>query len=195
MTDRMRAAGIPKRFWECSLESYQGDEDGPRSVRKWAVEFVETVDTSPQGAILVGKTGTGKTHVVCGILRATMERLPAFFSEFATAYQERVLYTTVSRMVQDIRDSWQNRSEKDARQKFKAPRLLVVDEIGAQSGTDFERNTLFDIIDARYGAEKPTILVSNLPMDQVETLVGERVIDRMREDGGKVFIFDWDSHR
>jgi hypothetical protein len=38
-------------------------------------------------------------------------------------------------------------------------------------------------------------VVSNLSMASLKEYVGERVIDRMKENGGKVIIFDWESHR
>ncbi len=73
--------------------------------------------------------------------------------------------------------------------------LLVIDEIGVQSGTDNERKILFEIIDSRYLQMAPTILLSNLEQTQVIDLVGERVVDRMYENKGGVLTFNWPSHR
>ena len=51
------------------------------------------------------------------------------------------------------------------------------------------------IVDARYErVRRPTILLSNLSKDELVGFLGERVFDRMREDGGKFVPFDWDSH-
>ena len=41
----------------------------------------------------------------------------------------------------------------------------------------------------------PTVLISNLGIDAIKDAVGERIIDRLREDGGDLVAFDWDSHR
>ena len=54
---------------------------------------------------------------------------------------------------------------------------------------------MFDIIDGRYQEMKPTILISNLAIAGIKDLIGERVIDRLREDGGKLVSFDWPSYR
>ena len=41
----------------------------------------------------------------------------------------------------------------------------------------------------------PTILLSNLPVEEVTGYLGERVVDRIREDGGRIVRFTWESHR
>ena len=42
---------------------------------------------------------------------------------------------------------------------------------------------------------KPTILLSNLNIEGLGEYLGERVMDRLREGGGKMIAFDWDSYR
>jgi DNA replication protein DnaC len=73
--------------------------------------------------------------------------------------------------------------------------LLILDEIGVQFGSETERNLLFDVLNERYEDCKPTLLLSNLPKQDVAKYLGERVMDRLREDGGRVVVFDWESHR
>ena len=73
--------------------------------------------------------------------------------------------------------------------------LLVIDEVGVQFGSDTEKMFMFDIIDGRYQEMKPTILISNLAIEGIKKLMGERIIDRLREDGGKAVSFDWPSYR
>lgn len=85
------------------------------------------------------------------------------------------------------------------------PDLLILDEVGVQFGSDTERLLLFDILNERYERRRPTILMSNLALDDAEeggrvvpgikSYLGERVFDRLREDGGQSVVFDWPSHR
>lgn len=63
-----------------------------------------------------------------------------------------------------------------------------------QFGSDAEKLILFEIINGRYEAVKPTILLSNLNIDGLKGYMGERVVDRLRE-GGKADRFDWPSYR
>ena len=73
--------------------------------------------------------------------------------------------------------------------------LLVIDEVGVQFGTDTEKMILFEILNERYENLKPTILISNLSIESLKKFTGDRVIDRMKENKGKVLIFNWNSAR
>ena len=64
-----------------------------------------------------------------------------------------------------------------------------------QFGSEFEKQILFDVLNERYEKLKPSILLSNIPREQLGEYLGERVTDRLRENGGKMIPFDWDSHR
>ena len=76
-----------------------------------------------------------------------------------------------------------------------SPDLLILDEVGVQFGSDAEKLILFEIINTRYQDMKPTILISNLTLVELGKYIGERVVDRMREGGGAILSFDWDSYR
>lgn len=67
--------------------------------------------------------------------------------------------------------------------------------MGVQFGSDFERNTMFDVLNERYERRKPTLFLSNLTKAEVTEFLGERVMDRLREDGGQVIPFTWESYR
>ncbi|VFR32492.1 DNA replication protein DnaC [plant metagenome] len=91
------------------------------------------------------------------------------------------------------RDSKEN--EADAIARLVEPDLLVLDEVGVQFGSETEKMYLFEIINGRYEALKPTIVISNLAKDALTEYLGERVVDRLREGGGRMVIFDWPSYR
>ena len=54
---------------------------------------------------------------------------------------------------------------------------------------------VFDVINGRYEEELPTVIISNLDVAGVKEIIGDRCIDRLRQDGGKVIAFDWESQR
>lgn len=98
-------------------------------------------------------------------------------------------------MVKDTYRRDSDTSESEIIKRLAFPHLLIIDEIGVQYGSDAEKNILFDIINERYESLRPTILISNLNLPKLAEYAGDRVIDRMKEGGGKVLIFDWKSHR
>lgn len=183
-------SGIPERFHSRTLDTYIAETEGQRKALSFAQKYADEFDVvlkTGRSALFVGKTGTGKTHMACGIALQIMQK-----------QHRTVLFTTVIRAIRRIKDTWAKGAEESEGQavaSFVEPDLLILDEIGVQFGTEFERNMLFDIINERYEKRRPTILMSNLLDQDVKAYLGERVIDRIREDGGRVVPFGWESHR
>lgn len=71
----------------------------------------------------------------------------------------------------------------------------MLDEVGVQFGSETEKLMLFDVLNERYEERRSTILLSNLDLNGVKGFLGERVFDRIREDGGQYIPFDWESFR
>lgn len=182
-------AQIPKRFRNRCLGNYAVNNPGQAKAmkisEKYLGQFTERFD-SGGGLVFMGKPGTGKTHLACAIGNSLVER------------GHRVLFTDVYDLIDTIKErafSEKVCSEREAVQAFVGVDLLILDEVGAQLGSEWERLTLFKVINERYKACVPTILITNLPHDDFKKYVGERIEDRMREGGGAFVNFDWDSHR
>lgn len=134
---------------------------------------------------MVGKTGTGKTHLACMIAK-----------QVAIQSRANVLYTTVARMSRYIRASFGKQceySQTEAFERYVKLDLLVLDEIGLNLSSGFERALLDELVDERSMRRAPTIMISNLHLPELEQMA-ERLMDRMRENG-QTMVFDWDSHR
>ncbi len=183
------AAGVPLRFRDRTLESYSAQTDAQKSALKWASDYAMQFDevlASGRGMLFLGRPGTGKTHLACAIANHLLLK------------GVDVYYATVQRALRRVKDTWNREAEETENAAVAAmtrPALLILDEIGVQFGSETERNLLFDILNERYERCKPTLLLSNLAKQDVAKYLGERVMDRMREDGGRVVTFDWDSHR
>ncbi|MBW5465953.1 ATP-binding protein, partial [Pseudomonas aeruginosa] len=86
-------------------------------------------------------------------------------------------------------------TERDALEELAGFDLLVIDELGAQSGTEYELGLLHEVIDRRYREMRPTVVVSNMSAQEVAKYIGDRAVDRLRENGGKAVGFTWGSAR
>ena len=167
---KIKTALIPERFKDRTLDSYIAKTSDQKTALAFAKEYAENFDQvmkTGRSAIFVGKVGTGKTHLAVGIALSIMEQ------------QRSPLFTTVQRLVRRVKDSWRTKEETE----------------GVQFGSEFEKQILFDVLNERYEKLKPSILLSNIPREQLGEYLGERVTDRLRENGGKMIPFDWDSHR
>jgi len=185
-------ACIPRRFQTRTLENYHAETAQQQKALDFAIEYAEGwEETQSYGrcALFVGKPGTGKTHLAVGIMTHIMRKNFGRVS---------VRFTSVSRIIRRLKDSYRKdgeESEVEVMRDYSKCALLVIDEVGVQFGTDFEKNTLFDIINDRYENMRPTVLTSNLSADGVREYLGERAFDRLRENGGKCIAFAWDSYR
>ena len=73
--------------------------------------------------------------------------------------------------------------------------LLVIDEIGMQSESRYEKVIINQIVDRRSSSKRPTGMLSNLDHAGMNALLGERVMDRMRLGNSLWVRFDWESYR
>lgn len=186
---RIGQAGIPERFRDRSLDRYVAECDGQKRAlafsRSYADGFCEAANVG-KSALFIGLPGTGKTHLAIGIALQVM-------TEGKTA-----MFATVMRAIRTVKDTWRKgaeQSETDAIQALVFPDLLILDEIGIQFGSEAEKLLLFDVLNERYERRRASILLSNLTAKEVSGYLGERIMDRLREDGGEVIVFDWASHR
>ncbi len=85
--------------------------------------------------------------------------------------------------------------ERDVISELAGADLLVIDEIGAQRGSEYEIGLLHEVIDKRYQLVLPTVIISNLLVDDLKGYIGERALDRLRQGGGKAVGFTWASAR
>jgi DNA replication protein DnaC len=189
LESRLKASRIPERFADKTLEGYQPDQQSSAAYAtclQYAENFLEY---RRKGACLIfcGNTGTGKSHLACAIAGYVMREKKA-----------SVVYSTVTGCIRRVKDTYSKvatEKESEAMQKFIAPDLLVLDEVGVQFGSETEKMILFEILNERYNAMKPTILISNLSLENLREFVGDRILDRMRENGGRLLKFEWSSHR
>lgn len=182
-------SGVPLRFQPASLENYIPPTEQAEAIlatlKSYTTNF-EKYRAKGLSLILCGTTGTGKTHLACAVLKG-----------IASEHGISGLYDTAYKAIQKVRATYRSHeeSEQQAVERYIAPALLVLDEIGVQYGTDSEKLILFSILNGRYEEMKPSLLVSNLTVDEIIDYLGDRVFDRMRENGGAVLAFNWTSHR
>jgi len=202
---RIGEAGIPERFQNRSLKSYVPTTKRQEKALEFSIAYADGFDEvlkTGRSAIFVGTPGTGKTHLTCGIGLRIMHR-----------DNRTVLFTSVYRAVRRIKETWHKGSvetESQVVEAFVFPDLLILDEVGQQFGSETEKLILFDILNERYEKRRPTLLLANIPLEDfrrkddspdaplrpgVISYLGERLIDRLREDGGEYVILDGESMR
>lgn len=110
------------------------------------------------------------------------------------------IYTRQSAMISHIREGYdeQNGQKEVGRRlkKYCETPWLVIDEVGRDRMTDFARETLAEIIDARYqdaiSGNSMTVLISN---DLPEEVLQPYLVDRIRDVKNKVLVYKSESLR
>lgn len=183
----MKQAAIPPRFLGRTLDGYQAELPEQEQALAIAKEYADSFEGALKGGrclIFCGKPGTGKTHLATGIAQQIIN------NGYTAAF------TRVMDAIRKIRDTYGTKdSESAVLKSFAVPDLLILDEVGMQRGTDDERVLLFEIINSRYEAMRPMILISNHALDGVRKFLGDRAFDRLKENGGRAVQFTWGSHR
>lgn len=186
---RFRLSGLPPRFAGKTFDAYVAETDAQRRALEVAEAYARSFPVSHEsGACLAfcGRAGTGKTHLAAAIADEVIRA--GYWVKFVGVMQ-------AIRSVKETFRKDSERSEKEALEEFLKYHLLILDEVGVQFGSDTEKLILFEIINTRYERLLPTIVISNLAKEGLEEYLGERAFDRLRENGGRLVVFDWDSHR
>ncbi|WP_434626217.1 ATP-binding protein [Pseudomonas sp. Z1-29] len=192
LNERLLDTDIPDRFMGCTLANWNAATPAQGQALAACGGFVEAFDENflvGRSAMLLGTVGTGKTHLGTAMLQAVIR-------EYALEGL-RGLYATAGSIIRDVKATFGNRgrTEADVYEDLIRPDLLVIDEVGVQHGTDFERQVLFEVINGRYERVKPTIVVSNLGVTELRQCLGDRAVDRLRDKSGIVVVFRWASAR
>ena len=129
---RLEATRIPERYLGKTIYNYQADTEAQRkaltTIKNYLANSIENKKSSA-GLILAGNSGTGKTHLACGIGIDLSKR------------GRSVEFWTVSALFKSIRESYKSDSNKTEQQSinhFANMDMLIIDEIGVQKGSESE---------------------------------------------------------
>lgn len=179
---QMGRAGIPVRFQDKRFDDWRIDQPWQQRAvqvaRRYAENFGQVLS---QGTclVMVGQPGSGKTHLACAIGQTVIES------------GHTALFTTLGDLLRTIRDSYDaDAGERDTLRQFVEPDLLILDEIGVAIGRSETRQAqLLDVINARYEAVRPTVLMGNLTADEMRAHLGDRIWRRITDDAAPILAF------
>jgi DNA replication protein DnaC len=182
-TNRLyREAEIPERYkWKFQDDFHRVAEDRTAIplADKVLVEvagMVASKDEPHRGFLLYGTPGTGKTLLGCIMLNELILRWckPGRFLNLSRKYFER-LRDTYSQDSQNYGRTWQIVEEL-----CNLP-FLMLDDFGTQRGTEWEMEMLYNLVDARYGEKRFTIITTNQPLQELKDLSQGRIYSRLVE--------------
>ena len=152
-------ANIPAKFFDRDLVNYEPGSEQQRDAQNAASKFARNFTPGMSGFLLMGPVGTGKTHLVCGVVsHLTLER--GVSCRFVDFFQ----------LLKDLRDGFAlNRPMDELLGPLEDVTVLAIDELGKGKNTEWELSVLDVVISKRYNQQKTTLFTTNYTDDPDST--------------------------
>jgi DNA replication protein DnaC len=117
--------------------------------------------------LLQGGYGAGKTHLAAAI------------ANYAVSMGVPTLFLTVPDLLDTLRFAYagEDMSFEDRFNDIRNAKLLVLDDFGTQNATGWAQEKLFQIVNYRYINKLPTVVTTNLALDEIEPRIRSRLAD------------------
>jgi DNA replication protein DnaC len=123
---------------------------------------------------IFGKPGVGKTHLAVGALKTIALR--GYWFHFVSAAD------LMAKCRQPSAGTSKENADDIIDTHIYAYAYLLIDDMGIEKPSDFVHEKLYRLIDGRFAKEKPTIITSNLTLDEFGLRLGERLASRVGSD-------------
>jgi DNA replication protein DnaC len=143
----------------------------PQKQRNLKLAFDRVVDYAkdPQGwLVLKGGYGCGKTHLAAAI------------ANYRLALGHPALFVSTPDLLDHLRASFSPNAVTSYDQRFEQVRnapLLILDDLGTQSNSEWAQEKLYQIFNYRYNAHLPTIITTNEELESIEIRIRSRMVD------------------
>lgn len=165
--------GVPPEYYSADLSKFDFGAYKSRmdNFRKIVMNFVNEFsrwEKQGKGLYLWSRTpGSGKTFLACCLARSLMIK-----------YDLQMRFITAPDYIDMVGEKIKRaRGEEDQTKVFHECDVLVLDDIGAQSGGEWQRQEIFRLVNDRMETGKITIYTSNMSTDSLN--VDSRTRDRI----------------
>lgn len=157
-------------------------------------QYANNFNQQSPNILLIGSTGTGKTHICNGLAKIVFNHLYDPKKPIA-----KVIKT--AEITRQVKDGWGDKSkptEHDILTALAKLDFLVLDDLGdadcgnGETGAN-DRLRFGQLIDARY-QKAPTVITTNLNLGAVKAFLGDRAWDRFSQNM-IVIECNWQSYR
>lgn len=166
MYERYRQSGVPEKFFNTSIESYEAVSEEEKRDKSKVEEFVR--NPGNRIFILCGNRGNGKTHLGCGAVRAC-GGVYVISSNLCIEYDAATSYHS-------------KRTREEIISFYSKARFVVFDECGKYTlNPELEKFLLALILCARYENNLPTWFITNASKKSFVDFLGKSCFDRLTE--------------
>ncbi len=190
----VRNSGMGNLIEKQCFESFDIDwyKDNEKNLKRMqsnllvAKEFSKDFGKHSKNLLLIGPTGTGKTHISTAIAKCVIEK----------GYE--VLYDSCQNIVSafeyDRFKSGYDREEPRG-QKYLECDLLILDDLGTEFVNEFTRSCLYNLFNTRQNRGLSTIISTNLLPDELSQKYDGRITSRITGSDYTILAFGGRDHR
>jgi len=168
-------------FAAFSLDYYRDDERAFRqmeNILRACKSYAEKFRANSPSLLFKGGTGLGKTHLSLAIAGEVIEK------GFGVIYGSAQSFAVA--LEKERFDRREPDDPGDTHSQLLSCDLLILDDLGTEFPSAYVNAALYDIVNTRMLAEKPTIISTNLSMKELEERYSERFASRIAGYYGKL---------
>ena len=157
----------------CTFDAFLPDGHGLTPGRqlnlKLAYDRAVAYAEKPEGwLVLKGGYGCGKTHLAAAIANQRI------------AMGHSALFVSTPDLLDHLRAAFSPNAVTGYDERFEQIRnasLLILDDLGTQSNSDWAQEKLYQIFNHRYNNRLPTVVTTNLELEAIEIRIRSRMVD------------------
>lgn len=166
-------------FRQFSLKYYSPDDIDPdtglsaredaRNAAQQCYDFTRNFDTSFTNILLFGDTGLGKTFLSHCVARELLNR------------GHSVIYFSAHQLFDILTKHTFRRNDRHASSydNIFSCDLLIIDDLGTESPNSMTVSQLFICLNERINRRKPTLISTNLSLNEIASIYSERISSRI----------------
>lgn len=157
---------VPKKFMDASLEKC---DKQPQAF----IDYAKSWALNPESVLLLGPVGRGKTQFAFAMIREMFRRNPKkMWPRYYTSPDiDSILLEAVK----------SETSEKFKIQEIASQDLIFIDDFGRETRSARTSRQYFELFNQLYANMTPTIVSTNLTLEEIEAQINDAVASRFQE--------------
>ncbi len=134
---------------------------------RFCIDYTNNFTPDSAGLLLLGETGLGKTFlsscIACEVLKKGYS----------------VAFDSIQNYLRDIEKEHFGRAQGDTLETLLNADLVILDDLGSEFSSSFNSASIYNIINSRANMGKPTIVSTNLSLEELQARYDDRIISRL----------------